>query len=55
MVGELGDQTLKDWILEVNDNENIEIDREKVYSMFLDICAGIRYLHGPNIREKLQV
>ena len=43
---ELGLKSLKDWIAERNADENAIIDREKMYTWFIDICSGVKYLHG---------
>ena len=51
-VCELGDQSLAQWISKRNAGENAVIDREQVYSIFLDICSGVKYLHGTSNPEE---
>ena len=43
---ELGSKSLQDWIAERNADEKATIDREKMYTWFIAICAGVKYLHG---------
>ena len=43
---ELGSKSLQDWIAERNADENAVVDREKMYTWFMAICSGVKYLHG---------
>ena len=52
-VMELGSNSLEKWLFERNAKENSTIDREKMYTMFIQICTAVKYIHGSGSNGKL--
>ena len=50
---EHGPNSLADWLSERNAGESPSIDREKMYTMFIQICTAVKYIHGSENSEKL--
>ena len=50
---ELGSNSLKHWLSVRNADKNSTIDREKMYTMFIQICTAVKYIHGSVCSGKL--